>query len=318
MGVKMFRYADYIYKIYEEKSFTEAAKKLFISQPSLSATVKKAEDELGFKIFDRSSTPLTITDEGRVYISAIEDIKKIERNVRNYIENINNLNIGDISVSGAAFISSFILPEIIMEFSKRHPKIDIMFLESDSVNLQEKLLHEEIDILVDYDFDSKVFEAKPLKKEYILLAVPKCHKINNILKQYALTVNDIKNKRHLASDISYVNLEIFKDEDFIQLKPGNNMQKMSEKICNEYGFSPTSIICVDQLMTAYNIANSGMGITFTTDTVVCSAADNANLIFYRIDSEFAKRMLYIAHKRKTYVSPAVSEFIKVAQEIYKR
>ena len=93
-----------------------------------------------------------------------------------------------------------------MEFSKRHPKINIMFLESDSVNLQEKLLHEEIDILIDYDFDSKVFEAKPLKKEYILLAVPKCHKINNILKQYALTVNDIKNKRHLASDISYVNL----------------------------------------------------------------------------------------------------------------
>ena len=133
---KMFKYADYIYKVYEEKSFTQASKKLFISQPALSATIKRAEEELGFKIFDRSSAQLMLTDAGKVYIDSIEEMYKIERNLKNYVENIYSLNVGDISVSGAAFISSYILPKIIMEFSKRHPKINILFIESNSLHLQ--------------------------------------------------------------------------------------------------------------------------------------------------------------------------------------
>ena len=47
----MFKYADYIYEIYKQGSFTKAAKKLYISQPSISAMVKKAERQLGFSIF---------------------------------------------------------------------------------------------------------------------------------------------------------------------------------------------------------------------------------------------------------------------------
>lgn len=64
----MFKYADYIYKVYEERSFTLAAQKLFISQPALSAIVKKAEEELGFKVFNRETTPIGLTNLGEIYI----------------------------------------------------------------------------------------------------------------------------------------------------------------------------------------------------------------------------------------------------------
>lgn len=313
---KMFKYADYIYKVYEEKSFTQASKKLFISQPALSATIKRAEEELGFKIFDRSSAQLILTDAGKVYIDSIEEMYKIERNLKNYVENIYSLNVGDISVSGAAFISSYILPKIIMEFSKRHPKINILFIESNSLNLQEKLEAEEIDILLDYDFDFKVFETFLLKKENILLAVPKQHQINKMFSTLILNAEDIQQGKHLETNVRSVDLTEFKGEKFIQLKSGNNMHKKSQKICKEYGFTPQSAIEVDQLMTAYNIASSGMGMTFTTDSVICAAANTGNLVFYKIDSKHAERMLYIAYKKKTYISPAVIEFVKIAKEIY--
>ena len=91
---------------------------------------------------------------------------------------------------------------------------------------------------------------------------------------------------------------------------------MKQKICKDYGFTPQSAIEVDQLMTAYNIASSGMGMTFTTDSVICAAANTGNLVFYKIDSKHAERMLYIAYKKKTYISPAVIEFVKIAKEIY--
>ena len=312
----MFKYADYIYEVYKDKSFTLAAKKLFVSQPALSATIRRAEEELGFKVFDRSTSPLALTDAGKIYIAAVEEMYKIERNLKNYVENIYSLNVGDISVSGAAFISSFILPRIIMEFSKKYPGIKILFVEANSLNLQEKLLSEEIEILIDYDFDEKMFETTSLKREHILLAVPKDFEINDQLKEYQLSVEDIQRNRHLEKDVKSVNLSKFENEKFIQLKTGNNMQKQSQKICKEYGFVPQSIIKVDQLMTAYNISGSGMGITFTTDSVICAAADTGNLVFYKLKSKYAERMLTIAYKKKTYISPAVTEFVRIAKEIY--
>ncbi len=314
----MFRYAEYIYKIYEEKSFTNAAKKLFISQPSLSATVKKAEEHLGFKIFDRATTPIVLTDVGRVYISSIEEVHKIERNLKNYIENMYSLNGGEITVGGASFISSFILPRIIMEFSKRYPKINISFVESNSTSLQKRLLSEEVEILIDYDFDSRLYTAVPLIKEKILLAVPKNHPLNEVFSDRRLTTKDIEEGRHLRSDIPNINLSEFKDEKFVLLKNGNDMQKKGYKICADYGFVPQAVISVDQLMTSHNIASSGMGITFTTDTVIKATPDNGNLLFYKLKSRHAERMLYIIYKTKEYVSSSIMEFIKTAEDVYKQ
>ena len=62
--------AKYVYEVYKEKSFSRAAKSLYVSQPALSSTVSRLEKELGFRIFDRATMPLTLTPQGRIYIEA--------------------------------------------------------------------------------------------------------------------------------------------------------------------------------------------------------------------------------------------------------
>ena len=64
------------------KSFSKAAQNLYISQPSLSARIKKAEETIGFPIFDRSTSPLQLTEVGEVYIKAVEEIFRIEQHSR--------------------------------------------------------------------------------------------------------------------------------------------------------------------------------------------------------------------------------------------
>ena len=71
----MFRYMDYALAVYEEKSFTKAAEKLFISQPSLSLTIKKLEDVLGMPVFDRAGKEIV-----QLYISDNES--SLERPVK--------------------------------------------------------------------------------------------------------------------------------------------------------------------------------------------------------------------------------------------
>lgn len=74
----------YVYAVYQEKSFTQAAKKMFISQPALSKMVKLAETEVGVPLFDRSTVPLTLTREGKVYIDYARKILHLEQDIRTY------------------------------------------------------------------------------------------------------------------------------------------------------------------------------------------------------------------------------------------
>ena len=87
----MFTWKKYVYEIYKEKSFSKAAQNLYISQPSLSARIKKIEQELGAPLFDRSTTPLRLTEVGEAYIKASEEIFQIEQNMENYINYLNTL-----------------------------------------------------------------------------------------------------------------------------------------------------------------------------------------------------------------------------------
>ena len=63
----MFQGMEYIYEVYKEKSFSKAAAALFISQPSLSANVKRVENRIGYPIFDRSTKPLQLTEVGKLH-----------------------------------------------------------------------------------------------------------------------------------------------------------------------------------------------------------------------------------------------------------
>ena len=60
----MFRHMNYVYEVYREGSFSKAAAKLYISQPALSATVKKVETEIGMPLFDRGHSPIRLTECG--------------------------------------------------------------------------------------------------------------------------------------------------------------------------------------------------------------------------------------------------------------
>ena len=312
----MFKYADYIYEIYKEKSFTKAAKNLFISQPALSAAVKKVEDDLHIKIFDRSS-PLSLTLEGTAYIKAIEDVYNIKKDFENYVIDVSNLNVGSIRVSGANFISSYVIPKIIVPFSKQHPTINIELVESNSKTLINELISENIDLLIDYNSDENLIESYPLFSETILLCIPRHFNINSKLSDYSFSSEDIRNNIHLSDNTKKIKLNELKDESFLMLKSGNSMNRHGFNMCSECGFEPQVSIYFDQLMTSYNMASSGLGICFITDTLVKEVAPHDNLLYYKIDSEYAKRTVYLLHKKKGYINKVIREFMNTASKVYK-
>ena len=307
---------DYVYAVYKERSFSLAAKKLFISQPALSAMVKKVEKSIGITIFDRSTSPITLTEAGKVYIKSIEEMQAVKKRLDEELSDLRGLKTGKLVVSGENFVSSFIMPEVIMRFSEEYEGIRVDLVESNSPDLRQLLLSDEVDLLIAHDFDKKLYSCEPLFDEMLLLAVPERLKINEGLKNFALTSDDIKSGKHLKKDCPSVNLETFKEEEFLILKKGNDMERHAQELCEEAGFSPKTLITLDQLITSYNMACAGMGIAFVTDILIVKGRGE-NCVYYKISSNEITRRMFIGYKKNRYISKACEKFIEIAKKVYK-
>ena len=90
------------------------------------------------------------------------------------------------------------------------------------------------------------------------------------------------------------------------------------KICHEAGFEPKTSIYFDQLMTSYNMAAAGLGVCFVTDTLIKEVAPSDTLLYYNIDSNHAKRTVYLLHKKKRYINKVIREFMRTALDIYSK
>ncbi len=312
----MYDEIDYVYEVYKEKSFSGAAKNLFVSQPALSSSIKKIESRLGITIFDRSSQPISLTEEGKVYIEAAEKIIAIKNGLTERLSDMSELKTGHITVSGENYISSFIYPKIIIRFKEKYSGIDIEMVESNSHDLQNQLFNESVDLLIDYHFDPELYESFPLTDEHIILCAPRKLPINERFTEYQMTARDIKNGKHLKSGCPSVSLAEFADEQFVILKKGNYSHKHSMELCAEAGFTPNVKIYPDQMITSYNMSRAGMGISLVPDLLIYSSAESGRCFFYKLSEINSLRKLCIGFKKNRYKSRAVDAFIKTALEVY--
>lgn len=313
----MFKGMEYVYEVYKEKSFSKAAQNLYITQPSLSATIKKIEERLGTPIFDRSTVPVQLTPVGEEYIKAVEKIMDIEESFSNYINDINQLKTGRVVIGASNFFASFMLPPVLNAFDTRYPAVEIVLKEADTTSLESQLHQGALDLVMDIGtYNPDLFSMRSLYEEQLILAAHKKFGKDKNLSNLELTVDDIIMNRHQAEDFPCVRLNSFKDDPFLLLRSGNDTRIRADRICEAQGFKPKAYLKLDQQMTAYNLACYGMGIAFISDTLVRHVKPDPNMVYYKLDPKLAKRDVCFCYKRNRYVTKAMEELIRIAQEVY--
>ena len=100
------------------------------------------------------------------------------------------------------------------------------------------------------------------------------------------------------------------------LKRGNDMFNHATRIFKEAGIQPDVIIQLDQVMTSFNVCMKGLGVAFVTDTLI-KTVDTQNAVFFRLDSPFATRTLWLAHRRSMDVTGSLTKLISTAQTVCK-
>ena len=308
----MFQGMHYIYEVYKEMNFSRAARNLFISQPSLSAAVKKAEAQIGFPVFDRSSNPIQLTDLGREYIRSIETIMEVENSFQNYVNDMRELKSGSISIGGTNLFASYVLPPVLSRFTELYPQIHVHLTEATTSELTKRLFSGSLDLLIDnQSMDPAIYGKSFFCEEHLLLTVPTQFASNQRLKNYALTAADIRDNRPLLSHIPPVPLKDFQDEPFLLLRAGNDTRKRADRICHNSHFLPQIKLELEQQITAYNLSRYGMGISFSSDTLIRHVPEDERLVYYKLNHQDALREVNFYYKRKRYMPKTVTTFLEM-------
>lgn len=311
----MFVWKKYVYEVYKERSFTKAAQNLYISQPSLSARIKKIEEIIGELLFDRSTTPLQLTEVGKVYIEAAEEITQIEQRVENYINDLAGLKTGNLAVGASTLFAAYVVPSLITQFNQKFPDVHIQLIEGNTAELEEMLGSNALDFVIDnYHYDSILYNKELYCEENILLAVPKHFAVNEELGMYQLSYKNIKNKNYLNQKYPAVPLGRFADLPFIMLTQGNDTRTRGDRLCRNVGFKPNIVLEFNQQSTAYMASSTQLGATFISDILVSQLPTFENLVYYKLDGEEAKRKVFFYYKTHRYKTRVMEEFIRMMHE----
>lgn len=311
----MFDHKEYVYRVYKEKSFSKAAESLYISQPSLSSTIKKAEHKLGIQLFDRSTTPVQLTEFGKEYIKCAEKIMDIENGFEIYLNNINNLKTGSLAVGTSNFFASYILPPIITDFKNKYPGITIDLVEASTASLERQLFAGDLDLIVDnFDFNENIYDKHFFYSERLLLAVPVKFAGEQGLEGYQIALKDITDNNYLDEKIPSVPTAKLANIPFVLLRHGNDTRVRADQIFQKNKLDVEVALELDQLATAYHLACYGMGATFISDTLIRETTPDERVLYYKVSGSQMNRINYFYYKQGKYLSKVMKAFLKTAAE----
>lgn len=310
--------SKYVYEVYRSKSVSAAAEKLFLSQPALSASIKKAETKLGTEIFNRKALPFTLTAAGKIYINAVEKIMQIEAETYSQIQDIKENNGGIITIATSTNLSYYIIPKICEKYKLKFPQAEINIIHSKTSELSELLTNNTADLIfIPTETSVYEFTVIPLIQENLIVAVRKDFKDISHILNYALSYDDILN-RNFPEEKILTDMSVFHGVDFVYSSPTSNLYKKRKLIFNDTTSYPSINTSLQNQRLDYNLMRSSFGALLTTDADIVTTQKDDNIVFFALKNPRAKQSFCIAHS-KTPASPQyeiINKFIKTAVELF--
>lgn len=137
---------EYILAADKYRHFAKAAEHCAVTQPTLSMMVKKLEDELGFKLFNRNSQPVEPTKEGKEIITRAREIISKVNQLQTYASELNNEHKGDLNIGVIPTLAPYLLPLFLRSFTRAFPGLKIRIKELPSVDIMSNLKSGDLDV----------------------------------------------------------------------------------------------------------------------------------------------------------------------------
>ena len=257
---------------------------LNISQPALSKQIINLEGELGLKIFDRSTTPLSLTAAGEHFIQQAEELCYREEQLLRSMEQFRSGEAGRLTIGISPFRCMYMIPHIIKKVRDRFPGVQIVLHETGSDTLRKEAAEGKYDLaIVNLPVDDTVLEVTPLEADTLVLAVPKA----------------------LCGGLpagGEVDFSLCRDLPFVVVGQNQEMRRLFDQLCAGADFHPRVAAEVVGLSTAWALAHAGVGAAVLPLQFVSSASFDENLILFTLKGNHFTRQPVIVRRKGQYLS----------------
>lgn len=284
------RTIEYVLAVAQEQSFSKAAQKLYISQPSLSQHIIKAEKNYGVQFFDRSSVPLKLTYAGERFIALSKEIQRIDTQITLELQDIAGNKAGRIIVGASSTRGAIFIPRLFAGFKSKYPHIELVLREASNAELLQMVRDGTIDCAF-VGYTEPDLESKMISKREILLAAP---------------------KNTLPEKTGQIDLADLAGLPFVLLHKGQSLRKIADKLFERAGFLPVVAYETKSYTMAMRLTEVGFGCSFAIDADPVSAEVAQRL---RIKENPYTYPLYLATRKNHYVSQPFGDLIALSMEI---
>ncbi|MEP1093876.1 MAG: LysR substrate-binding domain-containing protein [Cyclobacteriaceae bacterium] len=169
---------EYIAALDEYRHYVTAAEHCFVSQPNLTMQVKKLEEEIGVRIFDRNKKPLQPTDIGREVITRARHILRESKQLKEFINHEKESMEGEFTIGIIPTLAPYLLPHFLPSFMKENPKVHLKIQELQTDQIISQLENGIIDIgLLVTPLNEASIKEIPMFYEPFLLYLPENHRL---------------------------------------------------------------------------------------------------------------------------------------------
>lgn len=284
------------------KSFTKAANKLKIAQPSLSQSINILEKQIGVPLFDRSTTPIRLTHAGEIYISKANAIIELYNDLNVQMRDVTGFENGKLKL-GITQTGYHFIHDALSIFYKKFPNTDLKITQVFStLNLKKMLLDGDIDIgTLILPLHTDELNYKVIKEDQACLALPITHplaqKAKKKMKGYPL-----------------IALSELKNEKFILPKDSQRSRAIYDIIFKKAGFEPIVFCETETFDIANAIVASGIGACFTLPQFIKEDKEN-KLMLFSVDEPLLNRTVVLAYRKDKRLSKIAHEFLAIAKSL---
>ncbi len=297
----------YVKTIADEHSISQAAKKLFIAQPSLSQSLQRIEEHLGTQLFKRSIGGLTLTYAGERYYQIACRILKIYHDFETEISDINNLKTGRIHMGITNHLGTIILPKILPRFNQECPAVEMIIFEGTTQQQEEKLLSGELDFAVLHAPKHNPHPAlsyEPLANDPFVIAIASNHPLIS------------KAQAREGYPYPVLDLKLLQNEPFIMLHKQQRIRHITDAILAKARISPPVVLTLKNYETAQSLAGKGMGVTFLPNDYADITSMDCPPALLSIDEKYDPGWdLCITTLKNAFLSRADQYFLSMMREI---
>ncbi len=227
-------------QICTELSFSKAAKKLYVTQQALSKAIKNMEEELGVPLFYRTNAGIRLTEYGEYLEKKSEHVLEEFDIIHQDIDNLKNSQHGEVRAAFSFGVMSALSPDLISEFQRIYPQIQLRIEEYPDKECEQALLSEKATVgLTISPINRDLFDAKTIKKDKMCLII---HKSNPLSRKESISFSEIKGQKFIIVNDSFKLYHSFLNG------------------CRAAGFEPEFYYTTIEMILVHKLASANKGI----------------------------------------------------------